>query len=101
MDDNSRYLLVLYIAGMTAAARNAIENQRAICRDLPTAQQCEIEIIDIIQDPEAAERENILATPTVIRQLPPPVSRLIGELADKDQVIAGLKLIDLTENGFE
>jgi circadian clock protein KaiB len=69
----------------------AIANLRRICeQDLRG--QYDLEIIDVLEHPEVAEREKILATPTLIKQLPPPLRRVIGDLSDKDKVLLGLEV---------
>lgn len=87
-------ILKLYISGMTSAARRAIENIEKICANLSPLMTYNIEVIDISENPEAAESAKIVATPTVVRQLPHPIRRLIGDLSDKEQVLVGLELVD-------
>lgn len=86
-----KYLLKLYITGTNARAEQAIANLRAICdNELPG--QFELQVIDVLEDPEAAERDRVLATPTLIKQLPPPLRRVIGDLSDRDKVLLGLEV---------
>ena len=85
------YLLKLYVTGKTARAENAIANLRRICDEqLPGVY--ELEIIDVLEHPELAESDKILATPTLIKQLPPPLRRVIGDLSDRDKVLLGLEV---------
>lgn len=85
------YLLKLYVLGKTAKAERAVSNLRDICeRELGGAY--ELEIIDVLEHPQLAEDEKILATPTLIKQLPPPLRRVIGDLSDKDKVLLGLEV---------
>lgn len=84
-------LLKLYIAGNTARARQAIRNLENICRQ-DLAGQYRLEVVDVTQQPELAESEKIIATPTVIKELPPPVRRVIGDLSDADKVLVGLEI---------
>ncbi|MBK1646634.1 circadian clock protein KaiB [Thiocapsa imhoffii] len=85
--------LRLYIAGRTAVADRAIENLRAIAAALEsTGWTLEIEVIDILERPQLAEDERILATPMVIKKLPPPVRRVVGDLSEHDKVLIGLDL---------
>ena len=87
----SRYVLKLYVTGKTPRAEVAIENLRRICeQDLED--RYELEIIDDQEHPQLAEDEKILATPTLIKTLPPPLRRVIGDLSDKDKVLLGLDL---------
>ena len=87
----SRYHLRLYITGSTPRSTRAVENLRRICeRHIP--QRYDIEIIDIYADPEAARAGQIIAAPTLVRVMPEPVRRVIGDLADEDRVLLGLEL---------
>jgi circadian clock protein KaiB len=86
-----KYRLKLFITGQTARSSRAISNLRRICEEaLGTAY--ELNIIDVLERPELAEEERILATPTLIREFPPPVRRIIGDLSDTNQVLLGLEL---------
>ena len=87
----AKYLLKLYVMGSSARAETAIANLRRIC-DEDLRGEYALEIIDVLSDPEAAERERILATPTLIKQLPPPLRRVIGDLSDKQKVLLGLEV---------
>jgi circadian clock protein KaiB len=85
------YLLRLYVTGTSPRAQVAIGNLRRICeQELPG--QYELEIIDVLKHPQLAEDEKILATPTLIKQLPPPLRRVIGDLSDKEKVLLGLEV---------
>lgn len=83
------YLLKLYVSGDTPRARVAIDNLRRLCEE-ELEGQYEMEVIDVIEHPQQAEDERILATPTLIKQLPPPLRRVIGDLSDKEKVLVGL-----------
>ena len=85
----STYILKLYVTGQTPRARAAIENLERLCRD-ELEGQYELQIIDVLEHPEQAETDRILATPTLIKQLPPPLRRVIGDLSDKEKVLLGL-----------
>lgn len=89
-------VLRLYIAGHTRAADRAIQNlERMVlevgCEDL----QLEIEVIDILEHPQVAEDERILATPVVVKKLPPPVRRVVGDLCEREKVLVGLDLREI------
>ena len=85
------YVLRLYVTGTSPRAQVAIANLRRICeQDLRG--QYDLEIIDVLEHPEVAESEKILATPTLIKQLPPPLRRVIGDLSDKEKVLLGLEV---------
>ena len=84
-------LLKLYITGQTPKSERAIANIRRICeQDLHG--EYELVIIDVLEQPELAEEAKILATPTLTKELPPPLSRVIGDLADIDKVLLGLDI---------
>ena len=85
------YLLRLYVTGTSPRAQVAIANLRRICEQ-ELRGQYDLEVIDVLEHPEVAEREKILATPTLIKQLPPPLRRVIGDLSDKDKVLLGLEV---------
>lgn len=83
--------LRLYVAGQTPKSLAAIANLRAICRDHLDG-RCSIEIIDLRERPELAARDQVVAIPTLVRHLPPPLKRIIGDLADVDKVLVGLEI---------
>lgn len=85
------YILKLYVTGSSPRAEQAIANLRRICEEDLSGEYA-LEIIDVIEQPEAAERDKVLATPTLIKQLPPPLRRVIGDLSDREKVILGLEL---------
>jgi circadian clock protein KaiB len=76
---------------MTPAATRAIANIKKICEE-HLAGRYDLEIIDIYQQPTLAKGERILAVPTLIKKLPPPIRRIIGDMSDKDRVLLGLDL---------
>jgi circadian clock protein KaiB len=81
----------LYITGTSPRAQIAIANLRRIC-DEDLAGEYELQIIDVLEHPQLAEDEKILATPTLVKQLPPPLRRVIGDLSDREKVLLGLEL---------
>ncbi len=90
---SDQLLLRLYIAGRTPAAERAIRNLQALIREAYGEDSpCELEVIDILERPQLAEDERILATPVVIKKLPPPVRRVVGDLSERDKVLIGLDL---------
>lgn len=91
MGSDSDYLLKLFVAGHSQRSEAAIANLRRIC-DSKLAGQHELVVIDIVEQPDAANAARILATPTLIKESPLPVRRIIGDLSDRDKVIAGLGL---------
>lgn len=78
--------LVLYVTGDTTRSAEAIANLQEIQRLL--SGRCEITVIDVLEHPELAERERILATPTLVKSSPPPSRRLIGDLSDQTLVLS-------------
>jgi circadian clock protein KaiB len=90
MSEN-KYLLRLYITGMTPRSEKAIANLKRICEE-DLKKQYEMEVIDVLEHPQLAENERILATPTLIKELPPPIRRVIGDLTDAEKVLLGLDL---------
>jgi circadian clock protein KaiB len=87
----SKYLLKLFVTGKTSRAELAIANLRRICEE-ELQGRYELEIIDVVENPQLAEDEKILATPTLIKHLPLPLRRVIGDLSDKERVLLGLNV---------
>ncbi len=86
-----RYILRLYVTGMTLTSRQAIERVRAVCaRHVPG--RYTLDVIDIYQLPVLARDDQIIATPTLVRLVPLPLRRFIGSLANLDRVLFGLDL---------
>jgi circadian clock protein KaiB len=84
-------LLKLFVAGETPRARQAIADLRSLCEQ-GLAGDSEIVIIDVLKHPELAAAEQILATPTLVKHAPSPLRRIIGDLSDRERVIAWLGL---------
>ncbi|MDJ0599714.1 MAG: circadian clock KaiB family protein [Crocosphaera sp.] len=93
----NKYLLKLYITGNTINSQRAIANLFRICRE-ELQDQYTIEIIDVLEQPQTAEREKILVTPTLIKQLPPPLQRIIGDMSNTQKVLLGLDLVSQDKN---
>lgn len=91
---SDKYILKLYVAGFTTRSRQAINNLQKICSE-DLEDHYEMEVIDILERPQLAEDEKILATPTLIKELPSPVRRIIGDLSDKEKVLVGLDILFL------
>jgi circadian clock protein KaiB len=91
MTEYDGYSLRLYVAGQTPKSIAAISNLKKICEQhLPG--RYEIEIIDLMKDPALAVRHQIVAIPTLIRQLPEPLKRIIGDLSNVEKVLVGLDI---------
>jgi len=87
----SDFVLRLYVMGKTLRSEQAIANLRRIC-ETDLEGKYEMEVIDILERPQLAEDDKILATPTLIKTLPTPLRRLIGDLSDHGKVLLGLDL---------
>ncbi|MGS2743296.1 circadian clock KaiB family protein [Halomonas sp. LS-001] len=86
-------VLRLYIAGLTATAERAIDNLRRLVSELEeNGRHVDVEVIDILEQPQLAEDERILATPVVIKKSPLPSRRIVGDLSEQDKVLIGLDL---------
>jgi circadian clock protein KaiB len=89
--DDPGYNLRLYVAGQTPKSMAAIANIRKLCDEyLPG--RCTIDIVDLMKEPALAQRHQILAIPTLIRELPEPIRRIIGDLSDTRRVLLGLDI---------
>jgi circadian clock protein KaiB len=83
--------LRLYVAGQTPRAIAALENLKKICEE-HLAGQYNIEVVDLLQNPQLARGDQILAVPTLVRKLPEPVRKIIGDLSNTERVLVGLDL---------
>jgi circadian clock protein KaiB len=88
---DERYALRLYVTGLTPRSSRAIASLRALCEE-HLAGRYDLEIIDLYQQPERARQAQVFAAPTLVKELPLPVRRLIGDLSDAQRVLAGLDL---------
>lgn len=86
-----RYKLKLYVTGKTSRSERAIENLRSICREAFDGAY-DLEVVDVLESPQDAEENKILATPTLVKSLPPPMRRIIGDLSERDKVLVALDL---------
>ncbi|MDX2194384.1 MAG: circadian clock KaiB family protein [Gemmatimonadales bacterium] len=88
---NLAYRFTLFVTGQTPRSQRAIANLRALCEEqLPGAY--ELNVVDVLEQPDLAERARVLATPTLVKDLPPPPRRVIGDLSDRQRVLFGLDL---------
>ena len=87
-----RWELRLYVAGQTPKSLAAFNNLKKIC-ETHMAGRYSIELIDLVQNPQMARRDQILAIPTLIRKLPEPIRKIIGDLSNTEKVLVGLELI--------
>ncbi len=86
--------LRLYVAGVTPKSVEAFANLKKICEE-HLAGKYHIEVIDLLENPRLARGDQILAIPTLVRQLPPPIKKIIGDLSDTERVLVGLNLKQL------
>jgi len=96
MPDN-KYLLKLFITGFTPQAERAITNIKSIC-GYELNGEYHLEIVNILENPQLAEDERIIATPTLIKVLPEPLRRVIGDLSNTEKVLLGLDLVAVNKS---
>jgi circadian clock protein KaiB len=85
------WILRLYTAGQTARSSAALQNLEAIC-ERHLAGRYRIEVVNLVKQPQLARGDQIVAVPTLVRRLPPPMKRIIGDLSNEDSVLVGLDL---------
>jgi circadian clock protein KaiB len=85
--------LCLYVAGQTPRSKAAIENLNRICRERLQGKY-EVEVIDLVKNPALAREHQILAIPTLVRRLPEPMKKIIGDLSNEARVLIGLNLVE-------
>lgn len=88
---SQQYTLRLYVAGVTPRSQEAIRAVKAMCEE-HLAGRYDLEVVDIYQQPKLARDEQILAAPTLIKRLPPPLRKIIGSMASKEKMLVGLDL---------
>ena len=87
-----RYVLSLFVTGITPKSLRAIQNIRAVCEERLHGRY-ELKVIDIYQHPEQVKPEQIVVTPTLLKKLPLPLHKLIGDLSNKDRLLLGLDIV--------
>lgn len=87
-----RYLLRLYVTGMTTRSARAVKNLQSICNEYLEGRY-DLEVIDIYQQPVLTKGEQIIAAPTLIKRLPLPMRRIIGDMSNRERVLLGLDLV--------
>lgn len=90
-DDKKLFELRLYVAGQTRKSVAAFANLKRICEE-HLAGRYRIEVIDLLENPQLAQGDQILAIPTLVRKLPEPIKKIIGDLSDTEKVLVGLDL---------
>lgn len=91
LPDDQIYILRLYVAGQTKKSLAAFANLKKICEEHLKGQY-RIEVVDLLEHPQLAKGDQILAIPTLVRRLPPPVRKIIGDLSNTERVLVGLDL---------
>ena len=101
MSPRKTYILKLYVAGNTPNSMRALKTLRNIL-ETEFRGVYALKVIDVLKNPQLAEEDKILATPTLSKILPPPVRRIIGDLSDRERVLIGLDLLydELADNAF-
>lgn len=89
----AKYKLVLYVAGTTPKSLEAFANLKKICDEYLKGQYS-INVVDLIKNPKLAKGDQIVAIPTLVRKLPPPLKKIIGDLSNKNRVLVGLNIIE-------
>ncbi len=90
-DKNPAWDLRLYVAGQTPKSLTAFENLKKICEEHLKGQY-RIEVVDLLEQPQLARGDQIVALPTLVRKLPPPIRKIIGDLSNTERVLVGLDL---------
>jgi circadian clock protein KaiB len=90
-DPDGRYKLRLFVTGSTPRSARAIANMRKICEENLHGRY-DLEVVDVYENPDATRELQIVATPTLVKILPEPLRRIIGDLSNKERVLAGLNL---------
>jgi circadian clock protein KaiB len=91
-ENQERYVLRLYVTGMTPKSMRAIDNVRKICDEYLKGRY-ELEVIDIYQQPDYAKTEQLIAAPTLIKKLPLPLRKFIGDMSNEDRILVGLDIV--------
>jgi circadian clock protein KaiB len=90
-ENNEVWYLRLYVAGQSPKSLHAFANLDKLCKE-HLAGRCEVEVIDLVEHPDRARDDDILAIPTLVRRLPRPLRKIIGDLSDTARVLVGLRL---------
>ena len=89
--DQEKWELRLYVAGQTPKSITALSNLKGYCEEFLESRY-HIEIIDLLKNPQLAEGDQILAIPTLVKKVPAPIRKIIGDLSDKEKVLVGLDI---------
>jgi circadian clock protein KaiB len=91
MEQETKYELRLYVAGKTAKSVTALSNLKRYCEEHLKGQY-KIEVIDLLVQPQLAEGDQIFAIPTLVRKVPEPIRKIIGDLSNEEKVLVGLNI---------
>jgi circadian clock protein KaiB len=94
-DSGEEWKLRLYVAGQTPKSLTAFANLKRICEE-HLAGRYQIEVIDLLKQPELAQMDQIIALPTLVRKLPEPIKRIVGDLSNSNRVVVGMNLEKLS-----
>ena len=86
-----RWILRLYVAGQSARSASALRNLEEVCEE-HLAGRYKIEVVDLLKQPQLARGDQIVALPTLVRRLPPPMKKIIGDLSSQERLLVGLDL---------
>lgn len=89
--DEQMYILKLFITGLTLKSTKAVNNAKKICEGNLKGRY-QLDVIDVYQQPEIAKTEQIIAAPTLVKKLPPPIRKIVGDLSDTEKVMIGLNI---------
>jgi len=89
-----KYILRLYVAGSTPKSVTAFANLKKICEE-HLKDKYIIEVIDLTVNPHLAKQDQIIALPTLVKQLPPPLKKIIGDLSNTERVLIGLDIVEM------
>ena len=90
-DSDEQWDLCVYVTNSSPKGQRAIENLRRACEE-HLAGRYQIEVVDVLENPRRAAADQILAAPTVVRRLPKPIRKLVGDLSDSDRLLIGLEI---------
>ncbi len=97
--DPSFWELRLYVAGHTAKSVTAFDNLKKMCEEHLKGRY-HIEVVDLLKNPQLAEGDQIIAVPTLVRKLPPPLKKIIGDLSNTLRVLVGLDIRQMARDGY-
>ncbi|HTO84149.1 MAG TPA: circadian clock KaiB family protein [Methylomirabilota bacterium] len=86
---SERFVLELYVTGQTPRSLRAVANLRRVCEER-LRDRYQLEVVDVYQQPQLAAREQLFAAPTLVKRLPLPTRRMVGDMSDRERLLAGL-----------